>query len=88
MKASADMSMVTGKGSSSVHVRADGKDKLKLKLNADMSHYMQTGDRAVGLRLNLSQSLLPTATDLHVNIAGNVSSDRFVCYVILKKPLV
>lgn len=86
MKASADMSMVTGKGSSSVRVRADGKDKLKL--NADMSHYMQKGDRAVGLRLNLSQSLLPTATDLHVNIAGNVSSDRFVCYVILKKPLV
>lgn len=86
MKASADMSMVTGKGSSSVHVRADGKDKLKL--NADMSHYMQTGDRAVGLRLNLSQSLLPTATDLHVNIAGNLSSDRFVCYVILKKSLV
>lgn len=86
MKASADMSMVTGKGSSWVHVRADGKDKLKL--NADMSHYMQKGDRAVGLRLNLSQSLLPTATDLHVNIAGNVSSDRFVCYVILKKPLV
>ncbi|XP_042083292.1 uncharacterized protein LOC102293428 [Haplochromis burtoni] len=73
LETSADMSMVTGKGSSSVHVRADGKDKLKL--NADMSHYMQTGDRAVGLRLNLSQSLLPTATDLHVNIAGNVSSD-------------
>ncbi|CAI5641741.1 unnamed protein product [Oreochromis niloticus] len=73
LEASADMSMVTGKGSSSVRVRADGKDKLKL--NADMSHSMQKGDRGVGLRLNLSQSLLPTATDLHVNIAGNVSSD-------------
>ncbi|XP_030607400.1 uncharacterized protein LOC115795564 [Archocentrus centrarchus] len=74
LEASADMSMVPGEGSSSVCVRADGKDRLKL--NAQMSHFMQKGDRAVGLRLNLSQSLLPTTTDLHVNIAGNMSSDR------------
>uniref|UniRef100_UPI003AABB2CD uncharacterized protein n=1 Tax=Centroberyx gerrardi TaxID=166262 RepID=UPI003AABB2CD len=71
-EATADISMV-GRGSSSVHVRADGKDRVLL--DAQMSHSLQRGDRAVGLRLNLSQSLLPTATDLHLDMAANVSSD-------------
>ncbi|XP_068995564.1 uncharacterized protein [Embiotoca jacksoni] len=73
VKATADISKVSGKGSSSVFVRADGKDRVML--NAQMSHILQRGDRAVGLRLNLSQSLLPTPTDLHVNMAANMSSD-------------
>lgn len=68
------MCSVSGKGSSSVHVRADGKDRVKL--DAQMSHLHQREDRAVGLRLNLSQSLLPVATDLHLNMAVNMSSER------------
>lgn len=76
MKASVDISRVAGKGSSSVHVRADGKDRVRLE--AQMAHSLQRELSAVGLRMNLSQSLLPTATDLHVNMAANMSSDRSV----------
>lgn len=75
VKAMADVS-VAGRGSSSVHVSADGKDRVML--NTQMSHFLKKGDRAVGLRLNISQSLLPSATDLHVNMAANVTADRFV----------
>lgn len=77
VKANADISTVAGRGSSSVHVRADGKDRVKL--DAQVSHSLQRGDRAVGLRVNVSQSLLPSATDLHVNMAANMSADRYVC---------
>ncbi|XP_039672137.1 uncharacterized protein LOC120568593 [Perca fluviatilis] len=73
VNATADMFAVAGTGSSSVHVRADGKDRVKL--DAQMSHSFLRGDTAVGLRLNVSQSLLPSATDLHVNLAANMSSD-------------
>lgn len=59
-----------------MRVRADGKDRVML--DAQMSHSFQHGDRAVGLRLNLSQSLLPAVTDMHVNMAANMSSDRSV----------
>lgn len=68
------MFSVSGKGSSSVHVRADGKDRVKL--DAQMSHLHQGEDRAVGLRMNLSQSLVPVATDLHLNMTVNMSSER------------
>ncbi|TNN69892.1 hypothetical protein EYF80_019960 [Liparis tanakae] len=71
VKATADM--VAGTGSSSVHVRADGKDRVKL--NAQIYHTFLKGDRAVGLKVNVSQSLLPSATDMHVNMAANMSSD-------------
>nr|XP_033505718.1 uncharacterized protein LOC117271565 [Epinephelus lanceolatus] len=74
VKATADMFSVAGTGSSSVHVRADGKDRVKL--DAQMSHSFQRGDRAVGLWVNVSQSLLPSTTDLHINMAANMSSDR------------
>lgn len=70
------MFAVAGTGSSSVHVRVDGKDRVKL--DAQMSHSFLRGDTAIGLRLNVSQSLLPSATDLHVNLAANMSSDRCV----------
>ncbi|XP_068593999.1 uncharacterized protein [Cebidichthys violaceus] len=73
VKATADIFAMAGTGSSSVQVRADGKDRVKL--NAQMSHTFQGGDRAVGLKLNVSQSLLPSATDMHVNMAANMSSD-------------
>uniref|UniRef100_UPI0037E98E19 uncharacterized protein n=1 Tax=Semicossyphus pulcher TaxID=241346 RepID=UPI0037E98E19 len=73
VKAAADISTVAGRGSSSVHVRADGKDRVKL--DAQMSHSLFMGNRALGLRVNISQSLLPSATDLHVNMAANMSSD-------------
>ncbi|XP_045907286.1 uncharacterized protein LOC123972095 isoform X3 [Micropterus dolomieu] len=73
VKATADISIVAGRGSSSVHVRADGKDRVKL--DAQMSHSLQRGDRAVALRVNLSQILLHSANDLDVNMAANMSSD-------------
>ncbi len=72
----ADISAVAGEGSSSVHVRADGKDRVKL--DAQMFHSLQRGDRALGLRVNVSQSLLPSSTDLHLNMAANISSDRYI----------
>ncbi|XP_070830189.1 uncharacterized protein [Chaetodon trifascialis] len=73
VKATANISPVAGRGSSSVHVRADGKDRVKL--DAQVSHSLQRGDRAMGLTVNISQSLLPSATDLHANMAANMSSD-------------
>ncbi|KAM8851209.1 uncharacterized protein AB9W97_022010 isoform 3-T3 [Spinachia spinachia] len=73
-QATADHFAAAGTGSSSVHVRADGKDTVRL--NAQISHTLQGGDRAVGLKVNVSQGLLPSATDMHVNMAANVSSDR------------
>lgn len=76
VKATADISTVAGQGSSSVHVKADGKDRVKL--DAQMSHILQRGERAVALMVNVSQSLLPTATDLHVNMTANMSSHRCV----------
>lgn len=57
-------------------VRADGKDRVKL--DAQMSHSLQGGDRAIGLTMNVSQSLLPSPIDLRVNLAANTSSDRWV----------
>eukprot|EP00064_Thunnus_orientalis_P014659 superscaffoldBa00002579_g14706 len=72
-KATADISTGSGIGSTSVRVRADGKDRVML--DAQMSHSLQHGDRAMGLRLNLSQSFLPAVTDMYVNMAANMSSD-------------
>lgn len=76
VKAAADISTVAGRGSSSVRVRADGKDRVRL--DAQMFHFLQRGDSAVGLSMNISQSLLPSAIDLHLNMAANVSSDKCV----------
>ncbi|XP_028987619.2 uncharacterized protein LOC114844422 isoform X3 [Betta splendens] len=73
VKATAGLCAVSGTGSSSVHVRADGKDRVKL--DAQMSHFHHSQDRGVGIKMNLSQSLLPVATDLHLNMAANMSSD-------------
>ncbi|CAK6952249.1 uncharacterized protein LOC121908222 isoform X2 [Scomber scombrus] len=72
-KATADISTGAGIGSSSVLVRADGKDRLML--DSQMSHSFQRGERSVGLRLKVSQSLLPAVTDIHVNMTANISSD-------------
>ncbi|XP_029380652.1 uncharacterized protein LOC115057622 isoform X2 [Echeneis naucrates] len=73
VRATAGISAEAGKRSSTVQVRADGKDRVKL--DAQMTHSLRRGQRALGLGLNLSQSLLPSATDLQVNIAANMSSD-------------
>lgn len=75
-KATADISTEAGIGSSSVLVKADGKDRLML--DSQMSHSLQRGQRSVGLRLKISQSLLPAVTDIHVNMTANISSDRSV----------
>ncbi|KAM3605075.1 uncharacterized protein V6R79_020226 [Siganus canaliculatus] len=72
-RAAADFSSDSGGGRSSVLVRADGKDKVKL--DAQMSHTLQRGSRAATLSLNASQSLLPSAADLRVNMAANATSD-------------
>lgn len=60
-------------------VRADGKDRVKL--DAQTSHSLQSGHRAVGLTVNVSQSLLGPATDLHMNMAANMSLEKSV-YVL------
>ncbi|CAB1444060.1 unnamed protein product [Pleuronectes platessa] len=73
VKATTDMSTLAGKGSSLVHVRADGKERVKLGVL--ISHSLQGEHRAVGLRMNLSQSLLPTAVELLLDVAANMSSD-------------
>ncbi|XP_045070322.1 uncharacterized protein LOC121534786 [Coregonus clupeaformis] len=71
----ADTSMVDGSVSSSLCVRADGKDRALLE--AQLSHSLQRDTRALGLRMDLLQSLLPTtATALHLNMSANISSDR------------
>lgn len=60
-----------------MHVKADGKNKVKL--DAKVNHSFKKGDhKAVELRMNVSQSLLPATTDLHINMAANMSSDRCV----------
>ncbi|XP_034558150.1 uncharacterized protein LOC117826305 [Notolabrus celidotus] len=73
VQAAADISTVACRGLSSMKVRADGKDRVRLE--ALMSHTLQRGNRAVELRVNISQSVLPSASDLHVNMAANMSSD-------------
>ncbi|CAJ1071926.1 uncharacterized protein LOC122887130 [Xyrichtys novacula] len=73
VKAVADIASVAGRGHSSVKVKADGKDRVKLE--ALMSHSLLGGDRAMEMKLNLSQSVLLSATDLQVNMAANMSSD-------------
>ncbi|KAM4557598.1 uncharacterized protein V3H82_017324 [Fundulus diaphanus] len=62
-----------GEGSSSLNVRANGKDRVTL--NGQMSHRLQNQDRALRLNLNLSQNLLPTVTDLQLNMATDVTAD-------------
>lgn len=67
---------MAGRGSSSVRVRADGKERVKL--DVQMFHFLQSGESSVGLLMNISQSLLPSAIDLHLNMTANVSSDKCV----------
>lgn len=87
MRATAEISTAAGRVSSTMDVRADGKDRVKL--DAQMFHFRGRGHRAVGIMTNVSQSLLPTATNLHVNMAANMSSDKCVYFntaaVYLKK---
>lgn len=59
-----------------MNVRADGKDRVKL--DTQVSHSLQRGERTVGLRVNVSQSLLHSPADLRLNMAANMSSDRCV----------
>ncbi|XP_061925266.1 uncharacterized protein LOC133664564 isoform X2 [Entelurus aequoreus] len=71
-KATAEMSTVSGRGSSSVRVTADGKDRLMLV--TQMSHSFLPGDRAIALTLNLSQSLLHGLNDFQIRMSANMSS--------------
>lgn len=74
VQAGADVSSVPGRGSGSVHMKADGKDRMRL--DAQMSHSVQGGDRAAALTVNVSQSLLGSAAHLHVELAANVSAEK------------
>lgn len=74
VQAGADVSSLPGRGSSSVHVKANGKDRMRL--NAQMSHSVQGGDRAAALTVNVSQSLLGSTAHLHVELAANVSAEK------------
>lgn len=57
-----------------MQVRADGKDRVKL--DASMFHVLQRGNNSVGVTVNVSQSLLPSASDLHLSMAANTSSEK------------
>jgi hypothetical protein len=65
----------SGRGFSGIHVVADGKDRARL--GAKLSHSLSGGDRAVGLKLNLSQSLFPRA-DLALKLTANLSEHWYV----------
>ncbi|RVE61387.1 hypothetical protein OJAV_G00170560 [Oryzias javanicus] len=75
VKASADIS-VPGKMNSSVHMSVNGKDKVIL--DSLMSHSVLKGTRNVGLKLNFTQSILPTVTNLFANISANLSLDSIL----------
>lgn len=74
MQATADVSSLPGMGSGLVHVTANGKDRMRL--DAQMSHSVQGGDRAAALIVNVSQSLLGSTGHLHVELAANVSTEK------------
>lgn len=76
IRANADVALAAGQASSSLQVRADGTDRVKL--DASMFRFLQRGNSSVGLAVNISQSLLPSASDLHLNMAANMSSERCV----------
>lgn len=78
MKADADVSAAAGQASSSVQVRADGMDRVKL--DASTFRFLQRGNSSAGLTVNISQSLLPSASDLHLNMAANTSSEKCVYF--------
>lgn len=73
-KATADIFTISGGGCSSVHLKADGKDRMTM--DTQVFHSLQKGGTAVGLQMNLSQNLLPVTTDLLVEMAANISSKR------------
>ncbi|XP_017165280.1 uncharacterized protein LOC103479198 isoform X2 [Poecilia reticulata] len=72
VKAAVDASEF-GKGSSSLCVRANGKNRVTV--TGQMFHRLQNPDRAVRLDLDLSQNLLPSVSALQLNMAANVSAD-------------
>lgn len=80
VRAAAETS-VSGKRSSTVFLKTDGGGRVTL--DAQMSHSIRRGHRALGLRLNLAQNLLPSVPVLHLNMAANMSSDRSVLRYLL-----
>lgn len=74
MQAGADVSSLPGRGSGLVHVKANGKDRMRL--DAQMSHSAHGGGRAAALTVNVSQSLLGPTAHLHVELAANVSAEK------------
>ncbi|XP_023191574.1 uncharacterized protein LOC102233917 isoform X3 [Xiphophorus maculatus] len=72
VKAAVDASE-TGKRSSSLCVRANGKSRVTL--TGQMFHRLQNPDRVARLDLDLSQNLLPSVSALQLNMAANVSAD-------------
>ena len=69
-----------GRGHSALHVVADGKDRARL--GARLSHSLSGGERALGLRLNLSQSLVPGA-HLALQLTAQLSEHRYLRVALL-----
>ena len=64
-----------GHGYTAIRLVADGKDRARL--GAQLSHSLSGGDRAVGLKLNFSQSLF-SGVDLALQLTANLSAHRYV----------
>ena len=73
-RSTAAMFGLNDRASGALSVRADGKDRAVLE--AQLSHSLQRGTTALGLHVNLTQSLLPTAAELYLNVSANISSHR------------
>lgn len=74
-KVKADAEVSAGRASSSVQVRADGKERVKL--DASTFHLLQRGNSSAGLTLNASHSLSASASDLHLNAVASASSEKW-----------
>ncbi|XP_019901155.3 uncharacterized protein LOC105030387 isoform X2 [Esox lucius] len=71
----ADQSTMPGRVSSSLWVRADGKNRALLE--AQVSHSLMGGTRGLCGQMKVLQSLLPAvATELNFSMSANISSDR------------
>ncbi|KAM6948683.1 uncharacterized protein FYW47_016632 [Aplochiton taeniatus] len=73
LEAQATARMEPAGAQGSVCVKSDGKNRGLLK--AQLSHRLEGGTRAMGLKMNLTQSLLPSATSLDLDLAANVSTE-------------
>ncbi|KAK7945812.1 hypothetical protein WMY93_001540 [Mugilogobius chulae] len=77
-RAAADIFTGSGGGRTSVYLRVDGKDMMTM--NVQVFHSLQRAEKAVGLKMNVFQSLLPTIKDLFVDLGANLSVESVYIY--------